>query len=263
MRNKIIVTKQNIVTGLKNLGLKAEDTALVHSSLSRFGNVTGGVDTVIDALLEAVAPDGTIMVPTLTGSEKLCPANPPVFDVKDSPCWTGKIPETFRKRPDSVRSLHPTHSVSAIGTKAKYFTEGHEKSITPCGLDSPYHKLALSDGYVLMLGVGLECCTLFHTAEELADVDYVNQKDFVNATVKDYQGKELKLKLKIHKYGDERNFPKMESILMEKGIMRKGKIGNAEVRLIKAGKFLDLIVQMLMQNPKNLLLAYCAKIHLA
>ncbi|MEN6385113.1 MAG: AAC(3) family N-acetyltransferase [Phycisphaerales bacterium] len=248
----IVVTKQNIVTGLKNLGLKASDTALVHSSLSRFGNVIGGVDAVIDALLEAVAPNGTIMVPTLTGSEKLCAANPPFFDVKYSPCWTGKIPETFRKRDAAIRSLHPTHSVAAIGAKAEYFTAGHDTSITPCGLNSPYYKLALSEGYVLMLGVGLECCTLFHTAEELADVDYVNQKDFVNATVKDYQDKELKLKLKIHKYGDERNFPKMESIFIEKGILKKGKIGNAEIRLIKAGEFLNFTVRMLKQNPKIL-----------
>ena len=160
------------------------------------------------------------MVPTLTGSEKLCPLKPPVFDVINSSCWTGKIPETFRKRNAAIRSLHPTHSVSAIGIRAKYFTEGHETSITPCGLNSPYHKLALSNGYVLMLGVNLECCTLFHTAEELAGVDYVNQKDFVLATVKNYQSKEMKLKLKIHKYGDERNFPKMESILMEKAPYR-------------------------------------------
>lgn len=255
MPDKIVVTKQDIVTGLKNLGLKAGDSALVHSSLSAFGNVVGGADTVIDSLLEVVVPDGTIMVPTLTGSEKLCPANPPVFDVKTSPCWTGKIPETFRKRPDAVRSLHPTHSVAAVGAKAKYFTQGHEKSITPCGLNSPYHKLALADGYVLMLGVDLECCTLFHTAEELADVDYVNQKDFVNAVVKDYQDKVLKLKLKIHKYGDKRNFQKMESILMEKNILKKGKIGGAEIRLIKARPFLDLTVKMLMQNPKILLSA--------
>jgi aminoglycoside 3-N-acetyltransferase len=254
MENKIIVTKEDIVTGLNNLGLKAGDTALVHSSLSRFGLVTGGVDTVIDALLQAVAPDGTVMVPTLTGSEKLCVENPPVFDVKESPCWTGKIPETFRKRIAAVRSLHPTHSVSAIGSKAKYFTSGHETSITPCGLNSPYHKLAISNGYVLMLGVDLECCTLFHTAEELADVDYVNQKDFVLAAVKGYDGTERKLKLKIHKYGDERNFQKMENIFIEKGILKKGKIGNAEIRLIKAAQFLDLTIAMLKHDPKILLM---------
>lgn len=253
MQNKTHVTKQIIVDGLKKLGLKSPDVCLVHSSLSRFGFVDGGVDTVIDALLEAVAPAGTIMIPALTGSEFLNPQNPPVFDVRTTPCWTGKIPETFRNRKNALRSLHPTHSVSAIGSKAAYFTAGHENCVTPCGLNSPYHKLALSDSYVLMLGVDLECCTLLHTAEELADVDYVNQKDFVIATVKDYDGIDHKLKLKIHKYGDERNFVKLEDIMIEKNIMKKQKIADADVRLIKAGPFLRLTMEYLKSDPKFLL----------
>jgi len=259
MENKTTVTKQNIIAGLKSLGLKSGDAALVHSSLSSFGMVTGGIDTVIDALLETVSPDGTIMIPALTGSEKLSADNPPVFDVRRTPCWTGKIPETFRNRKSAIRSLHPTHSVAAIGAKAKYFTDGHEKCITPCGLNSPYYKLARANGYVLMLGVNLECCTLFHTAEELAEVDYVNQKDFVLATVKDYQGVEQKIKLKIHKYGDERDFSKIEKILIEKDILKKGKIGNADIRLIKAGGLLDVTLGILKANPDFLLMASSKK----
>jgi aminoglycoside 3-N-acetyltransferase len=239
---------------MKSLGLKNGDAALVHSSLSSFGLVTGGADTVIDALLQTVAPAGTIMIPALTGSEKLSPSNPPFFDVRTTACWTGKIPETFRQRKQTIRSLHPTHSICAIGAKAEYFTAGHENCLTPCGLNSPYHKLAQSNGFILMLGVNLECCTLLHTAEELAGVDYVNQKDFVLATVKDYKGIEHKLKLKIHKYGDDRDFTKLENLLLEKNIMKKARIGKAEIRLIKAGQLLNLAIEQLKQNPKYLLL---------
>ena len=93
-----MITKEIIINGLKELGLKQGDTVLVHSSLSSFGYVDGGADTVIDALLETVGKEGTVLVPTLTGSEHLSAENPPVFDVRNTPCWTGKIPETFRKR---------------------------------------------------------------------------------------------------------------------------------------------------------------------
>jgi aminoglycoside 3-N-acetyltransferase len=253
MKGVAVVTKEILIDGFKKLGLKKGDTALVHSSLSGFGQVDGGADTVIDALLETVGKEGTVMVPVLTGSEKLSAQNPPIFDVRGDACWTGKIPETFRKRTVAIRSLHPTHSVAAIGAKAKYFTDDHEKCITPCGLNSPYYKLARTGGYVLLLGVDLECCTLLHTAEELAEVDYVNQKDFVIATIKDYQGVERKLKLKIHKYGDERNFTKLEPMLIEKNILIKGKIGNADIRLIKAGKFLELVIEILRTKPDFLL----------
>lgn len=253
MENTIIITKEIIINGLKKLGLKQGDTVLVHSSLSSFGYVDGGADTVVDALLETVGKEGTVLVPTLTGSEKLSAENPPVFDVCNAICWTGKIPETLRKRATAIRSLHPTHSVAAIGAKAKYFTDDHEKCVTPCGHNSPYHKLAKAGGYVLFLGVDLCCCTLFHTAEEFADVDYVCQNEWVTATMVDYKGIEHKIKIKIHKYGDERNFTKMEPILVEKKILVKGKVGNADVRLLKAGKFLELTTEILKTKPDFLL----------
>jgi aminoglycoside 3-N-acetyltransferase len=248
-----MITKEIIINGLKGLGLKQGDAVLVHSSLSSFGLVDGGADTVIDALLETVGKEGTVLVPTLTGSEKLSAENPPIFEVRSTSCWTGKIPETLRKRTTAIRSLHPTHSVAAIGAKAKYLTDDHEKCITPCGINSPYHKLAKAGGYVLLLGVDLCCCTLLHTAEEFADVDYVCQNEWVNATTIDHKGIEHKLKIKIHKYGDERDFPKMEPMLVEKKILVKGKVGKADVRLINAGKFLDLTVEILKNKPDFLL----------
>jgi len=248
-----MITKEIIINGLKKLGLKQGDSVLVHSSLSKFGCVDGGADTVIDAVLGAVGKEGTMLVPTLTGSEKLSAENPPVFNVRDTACWTGKIPETFRKRAAAIRSLHPTHSVTAIGAKAKYFTDDHEKCITPCGQNSPYHKLARAGGYVLLLGVGLDCCTLFHTAEEFADVDYVCQKQLVTATTVDYKGIEHKIKIKIHKYGDERDFVKIEPMLIDKKILVKGKVGNADGRLVKAGKLLELTTEILKAKPDFLL----------
>ena len=248
-----MITKEIIINGLKELGLKQGDTALVHSSLSSFGYVDGGADTVIDALLETVGKEGTVLVPTLTGSEHLSAENPPVFDVRNTPCWTGKIPETFRKRQAAIRSLHPTHSVAAIGAKAKYITEGHEKCLTPCGLNSPYTKIAESGGYVLLLGVDLECCTMLHTAEELTNVNYVMQSGLVNATTIDGKGIEHKIRTGIHKYGDPRNFAKMEPMLVEKKILVKGKVGKADVRLINAGKFLELTTEILKTKPDFLL----------
>ena len=250
-----MVTKEIIINGLKKLGLKQGDAVLVHSSLSKFGYVDGGADTVIDAILVAVGKEGTMLVPTLTGSEKLSVENPPVFDVANTACWTGKIPETFRKRAAVVRSLHPTHSVAAIGAKAQYFTQDNEKCITPCGQNSPFHKLAKTGGYVLLLGVDLGSCTLLHTAEEFADVDYVCQKDWVTAVTVDYKGIEHKIKIKIHKYGDERDFAKLEPMLMEKNILVKGKVGNADVRLVKADELLELATEILRTKPDFLLKA--------
>jgi len=242
-----------ISSALGRLGVSPGATVLVHSSLRSFGWVEGGPDAVIDALLTAAGPEGNVMVPTLTGSPELGPGNPPVFDVRSTPCWTGIIPETFRGRPGAVRSLHPTHSVACIGPDAKSLLDRHHDCPTPCGRRSPYFRLAAGNGLILLFGVDFESVTLFHTIEELARVPYHLQPDPVKATIINSRGKKSTRSLYIHKYGDERNFSVMEPMLERAGGMRKGKILESFTRVIKARMLLDLTLARLREDPDLLL----------
>jgi aminoglycoside 3-N-acetyltransferase len=245
----------DIVEGLTKLGMGQGDAVLVHSSLRSFGYVDGGADAVIDALLETVGPSGTIMVPTLTGSEKLSVKNPPIFAPSATRCWTGRIPETFRKRPEAIRSRHPTHSVAAIGKDAEYLTRGHERCVTPCGIGSPYWKLAVIGGYILFLGVGLGCNTTFHTVEELANAPYHMQPEWVDAKIINDDLRVEVVRVKIHLYGPERDFERMEPTLLSRGIMKLGRVGRADVRLVRAKPMIDLALRFLESDPKFLLKA--------
>ena len=246
------VTAHDITSGLHTLGLHAGDVALVHSSLSSFGHVEGGAEAVIDALLETVGPTGTILMPTLTGSEALSPDNPPVFDPRRSPCWVGRIPETFRQRPDAIRSLHATHSAAAIGREAVALTTEHLDSITPCDAHSPYGKLAqMPNGYILLLGVDHQRNTTMHHIEELVGVDYHIQPGFARAQVM-LEGQTLVRHILLHRYGTARNFNVMEPALIERGIQQNGRIGQADVRLIHAGRMVEITAQALRLDPRLL-----------
>ncbi len=249
---RVVVTKDDITRGLRELGLDRGMDVLVHSSLSSFGYVEGGADAVIDALLETVGDEGTVLVPTLTGSEALSPANPPFFDPDETPCWTGLVPETFRRRPEAVRSLHPTHSVAAIGPKAREYTVGHEFCITPCAPDSPYGRLVDAGGYILFLGVTLACNTTFHYVEEVVGVTYHMQPEWVPARVVK-EGRVQTIHILIHRYGFARDFERMEPIFRERGIQRDGKIGRAHVRLLDARRMAQVACLALRQNPNALL----------
>ena len=55
-----------LVKDLRNLGIKEGDVVITHSSLKSMGNVEGGADTVIDALIEAVGSEGTVLFPALS-----------------------------------------------------------------------------------------------------------------------------------------------------------------------------------------------------
>ena len=85
------VTKEEIVYALKLGGIENGDVVLMHSAMSAIGHVEGGADTVIDAVLDAVGPDGTFAVSTMAFDHP--------FDVENSPSTVGIISETHRKRP--------------------------------------------------------------------------------------------------------------------------------------------------------------------
>lgn len=248
-----IITGKEIVDALAGLGLRRGDLALVHSSLSRLGWVDGGAEAVVDALLAAVGSEGTVLAPTITGSRELSRANPPKFDVRSARCWTGAIPEALRNRREAIRSLHPTHSVAAIGPLAREMTAGHEESVTPCGRESPYYRLAQRKGRILLIGVGLECCTLLHTVEELSGCPFVCQPEPVDATVIDQAGRERHVRIKIHLYGPERNYPKLDPALLAAGAMTIGRVGDAACRLIDAAKLFEIAMRAVREEPDYLL----------
>jgi len=250
----VTVTSAEIAAALRRLGLEEGDVVLVHSSLSSLGHVEGGAEAVIEALLQVVGPSGTVVVPTLTGSPSDGPDNPPTFDVRATPCWTGCIPETFRRRPDAVRSLHPTHSVAAIGRKAAWLAAGHEHSPTPCGPDTPYGRLVALRGKVLLLGVDHNRSTLFHHIEEEAHVPYHLQKEPIQARVTDAEGREfLTPPIYIHSWETPRDFNRVEPRLISGGAERVGMVGSAPTRLVDAARMVEIVLAELARDPGVLL----------
>ena len=248
------VIREDIVAGLRAIGLPQGATALVHSSLSSFGHVVGGAETVVEALVQAVGSLGNVMVPTLTGAEALSPDNPPFFDVRNTPCWTGRIPETFRQRPDSLRSLHPTHSVAAIGPDKTELLRDHELSPAPCGPGSPYHRLVSADnGYIVFLGVGLHCNTTFHHLEEVVQAPYHLQNEPALATIVDYEARSRQVPIRLHRYGPRRNFARPEPYFLAKGIQRMGRVGNCTVRLLRAKPMAEYVLERLRADPEYLI----------
>src|SRR5262249_8420232 len=145
------------------LGVDEGDLLLVHPALPPLGYVLGGARTVIRALSDAVGGGGTIVLPSHTwewmdmGSRE--------FDVRRTPVCVGAIAEEFCKTPGVVRSLHPTHSVAALGPLAGPLIEGHEACRAPCGPGSPYSRALELGCRILLLGTGLESNTSHHTVE--------------------------------------------------------------------------------------------------
>ena len=227
---------------------RAGDHILVHSSLS-LGWVEDGANTVIDAD-RGRGRTGTVIFPTLTGCPDDSPEHPPVFDARHTRCWTGTIPDTARRRPDALRSLHPTHSVAAIGRLAEWITAGHHLVRTPCGCGSPYDKLADIGGKIVLIGV-TECInTSFHHAEELAEVPFVCLGTPMDITLTDIEGREVRMRdTYLHRWGGARDFEFLERAMIDLGICRVRQVGDASVRVIDANFQRMFLVRKLLDDP--------------
>jgi len=239
-----------IAAGLRELGVGDGDAVLVHSSLSRFGYVHGGADAVIDALLQAVGPLGTVMVPTHTWGT--VNAENPVFDVRRTPSMVGRITEVFRQRRGALRSLHPTHSCAGIGPAAAELLRGHETQVTPCGSTSPYQRLMECGGKIVFLGVTFFVNTSFHALEEMAGAPYLFDR-FQMLYVVDYRGDKRPVPSRRHTDGLSRSFENMEPVLTGEAALVKGTIGRADVRVVDAAKMRDIVLPMLAEDPFVLL----------
>lgn len=64
MEQRKLVTPNDITTALKDIGVQKGQAVMVHTSLGSLGYVCGGAQSVIEALLESVGDEGTIMMPT-------------------------------------------------------------------------------------------------------------------------------------------------------------------------------------------------------
>lgn len=241
---------EDITRGLRELGLKAEDSLIVHSSLRSLGTVLGGPNTVINSIYEVIGDKGALLVPTLTGKREDSKENPPIFDVKLTAGWTGIIAETVRGMEGAKRSYHPTHSVAGIGGKTEGLIEGHEKSYSPCDYESPYYKLAKAKGYILLIGVDQESNTAIHSCEELAGVPYHLQEEITSCYIRGYFGETIEVKNRLHNWNKEpTDFNKLDRLYYNNGIMKISKICGATIRLINAAEMFDTTIRLLKAKP--------------
>jgi aminoglycoside N3'-acetyltransferase len=163
------VGKHQLVSDLQRLGIVPGDVVFLHSSLKSLGYVDGGPRTVLEALWQAVGPTGTLIVPTYYSPGTIlaaCQQPDYLFDLRLHGTNLGALPSEFLRFPGVERSIHPTHSVSAVGRYARYVTESHHLAPSIFGAGSPWDRCIELDGKILGLGVTMGPVTFYHVLED-------------------------------------------------------------------------------------------------
>lgn len=176
-------TPADLAADLRGLGLRAGDVVMAHASLRAIGPVEGSADGVIDAIIEAIGPDGTLLM--VVGSRdgfawvnerpegerpQLLAGSPP-FDADTTPAdpEVGVLAEVLRARPDVLVSDHPDGRFAALGAQAAEFVRDvpwHDYY----GSGSPLERLVDNGGRVLRMGAAMNTVTLIHYAENLVEL---------------------------------------------------------------------------------------------
>ena len=243
----MIYTKEELKSNLVTARLKPNDTVLIHSSMKSIGKVENGADGVLDALCEFFGPRGLLVFPTL--SYNIYNTKDMTFSPSNTPSVVGLLSEMFRKRPNVVRSNHPTHSVAALGEKAQEFCSNHENDNTPCSRQSPWGKLYDYNAKILFIGVkSISCCTYFHGVEEWMQVPDSLSSQAYMLKIKDDLGN-IKI-LPSHRHINHHNnfYAKPTAILEENNALTYFKFGDANCILLDAKKSADVVIDLLKSN---------------
>ena len=244
-------TKKDLIESISKIGILPIDTLLVHSSMKAIGEVEDGADTVLDAFIDYMKDDGLLIFPTHTWEQINDKYN--VYNPMTEPSCVGLLTNLFLKRSGAIRSLHPTHSVAALGKDAEEYTSGEERFDTPCSRNGCWGKLYDRKAKILFLGCSLKKNTYIHGVEEWNQIpnrlmDKPRQLKIITP-----DGSILDRPLHSHYFPDgdvSHNYDKILAPLLNYGLAKKGAIGNAESVLCDAVGTAEITSKFLQKNPK-------------
>ncbi|MCI0686007.1 MAG: AAC(3) family N-acetyltransferase, partial [Sporichthyaceae bacterium] len=222
------------------------DVALCHTSLRSLGWVCGGQVAVVQALLDVLGPEGTLVVPAHS-TDNSDPATwhfPPVpqdwwqpirdhlpgYDPRTTPVrGIGILPETVRTWPGAVRSAHPQVSFAAVGAQAAALLAEHRLDHR-FGSRSPLGAMNRAGARILLLGAGYLSCTAFHLAE--TEVAGIGTETESCAILTDGGRQWVTYTDTV---ADEEDFADLGAALESQRpeLVRRGQVGDAESRLIE------------------------------
>ena len=242
---------RDLTSGFKKLEIDQNKPVIIHASFTSFGEIRGGVDTLLGALL---ASFHSILAPTFTYKCMLTPETGPEnngltygsakdqnrmaeFFTKDLPAdrLMGILSEKIRLHPQAIRSTHPILSFAGINLEQAL---GQQTLVEPF---APIQWLYEHKGYVLLMGVDHSVNTSIHLAEQLA-----GRKSFVrwgltpNAV---YECKKFP--------GCSAGFTKAHPIFED--ITKFIQIGDAKVSALPIKPMIDVLYQLFTNEPLALL----------
>ncbi len=152
-------SKDELTGQLIALGVKKGDILLVHTSFRAIKPVEDGPKGLIEALINTIGSEGTLVMPSWTGNDEE-PFNPMITPAAKD---LGILADIFWRMPNVKRSNHP-FAFAAKGPRATKIISD-PLPLPPHIPKSPVGRVYDMNGKVLLLGVNHDANTMIHLAE--------------------------------------------------------------------------------------------------
>jgi aminoglycoside 3-N-acetyltransferase len=254
-----MVNFRELVTAFRKLELPPGKPVVAHASLSAFGQVQGGAQTLLGALTAVCA---SLVMPAFTYKTMVCPGTGPannglsygtrqdsnrmalIFH-PDMPAdrLIGVLSEALRRHPQAQRSLHPILSFTGLHAQAALEAQTY---LEPLGT---IRVLDEQGGWVLLLGVNHTVNTSIHYAECLA-----GRKQFVRWALTQHGVRECP-----GFPGCSDGFAALAPFL--EGHTRRAQVGSALVQAVSLAALIKTVRELIASDPLALLCtnSYCER----
>lgn len=242
------IDEDRLVNDFKNLGVRRGDLLNIKISLKSIGFVTGGANKVIEALLKAVGPEGTIVVDTFVKVYPLPLSKKNAEKISDrfTPSYAGAVANAMIKHPKAVCSIHPVQRFTAIGALAeelmsKHNPESYAFDVLRVMAEMGGRNLKIGTD-MKVVGVGTTHVAIgllkFHQKRPRAGVNYRNEKGEIVTFERNWSG------------GCAVGFNNFIQLYQAAGaILSEGKVGHAESKITDMKKTLEVELEKLSKYP--------------
>lgn len=259
---KKVINKEDIKQSLQATGLKAGALVKVHSGMKEIGWLEKGEDTVLEALLETIGPQGTLVMPTYTALDQLTPENcNEPFEQTRCPVWTGRIPVRFSRYPGVVRDRHPLWSNTYCGPLARELAEINEREIYGYGKEKVHWHMSMQGGSTMLLACSFKSCSAMYVPYDVLEFPhrrFIKQRQGISV--------ERYLRLTPREQWDLINFqpdiaakkagfPKLARIapfLRQAGVLREAPVGNSKIMHVALPDLYQVMFDHARKNPRFL-----------